>query len=281
MHYDDGKEVDMSAEMNAHAGQGFLMSYEDSCDRVPVLWIHGYPLNSALWDLQVDGLADIARLITPDLRGHGVTESTAPPYSMQMFADDCARLLDHLAIAGPVVVGGLSMGGYVALEFWRRHRPRVAGLILAATRAGADSDAGRTGRDEAAGVAIAEGVPAIAEAMLPKLLAPTAYAAEPDLVEFVRDMMLATATDGVVGALAAMRDRPDSTEDLTTIDVPTLIIHGAEDQLIPSSEAEAMQAKITGSELVLVPAAGHLPNLEQPEIFNDAVRDFLEQFYEA
>lgn len=260
---------------------GLLLAYEDSADRVPVLWIHGYPLHGALWDFQIDGLSEIARQITPDLRGHGLTEPTAPPYSMAMLADDCARLLDHLGFEGPVVVGGLSMGGYVAFELLRRHRPRIAGLILAATRAGADSDAGRTARDEAADKAIAMGVGAVVDGMLPKLLAPRTYDRQPDLVAFVRDMMCDTTTDGVVGALAAMRDRQDSTEDLAGIDVPTLIVHGAEDQLIPVAEAEVMQEGITGARLVLIPEAGHLPNLEQPEQFNEAVREFLLQFYDG
>lgn len=258
---------------------GILMSFEDSCDRVPVLWIHGFPLNNLLWDFQVEGLTDIARLITPDLRGHGATQPTEPPYSMEMFSNDCARLLDHLGLEGPVVVGGLSMGGYVALDFYRRFPQRVAGLILAATRAGADSEEGKAGRDKAADLARAEGVGAIADSMLPKLLAASNYQSQPDLVEFMRDMMLATSEEGLIGALAAMRDRPDSTSLLGSIDFPTLIIHGQDDQLIPPSEAQVMREAIPGSQLVLVPEAGHLPNLEQPQVFNDAVREFLLQFY--
>lgn len=258
----------------------FRMAYEDSCDRVPVLLIHGYPLSNMLWDMQMDDLIDVARLIAPDLRGHGMTDPTEPPYEMGLFAEDCAHLLDQLGIEGPVVVGGLSMGGYVAFEFFRRYPERIAGLILAATRAGADSPEGKKARDQATGVVIAEGTAAIAEGMLPKLLAPDNYEAQPELVDYVRDMMLETSEDGVIGALAAMRDRPDSTPDLSAIDVPVLILHGKEDQLIPLAEAEAMAAAIPRAKLVIVPGAGHLPNLEQPEIFNDAVRDFLEIFYE-
>ena len=133
----------------------FNMAYEDSSDRVPVLLIHGYPLSNMLWDLQIGDLSDIARLIAPDLRGHGQTDPTDPPYSMGLFAEDCANLLDQLGMTGPVVVGGLSMGGYVAFEFARRYPERVAGLILAATRAGADSPEVKDARDKAAGVAIA------------------------------------------------------------------------------------------------------------------------------
>lgn len=257
-----------------------LMSYADSADRVPVLWIHGYPLNSLLWEFQVSELADIARQITPDLRGHGRTGPTAPPYDMALFADDCVRLLDHLVLEEPVVIGGLSMGGYVALELCRRHPDRVAGLILASTRAGADSEDGKAGRDQAAATAKDQGVAAIVEGMLPKLLAPATAAEQPELVEYVRDMMMETSVDGVVGALAAMRDRVDSTGDLAGFDVPALVLHGAEDQLIPVSEAELLAASLPQSDLVVIPGAGHLPNLEQPDIFNAAVRLFLECFYE-
>lgn len=258
----------------------FQMSFEDSCDRVPVLLIHGFPLNNMLWDLQVGDLSDIARLIAPDLRGHGMTEPTEPPYSVGLFAEDCANLLDQLGITGPVVVGGLSMGGYVAFEFCRRYPERVAGIILAATKAGADSDDAKKGRDEAASKAIAEGTSVIADGMLPKLLAPDNYETHPDLVDFTHKMMLETSPEGVVGALAAMRDRPDSTPDLAGLDVPALVIHGEEDQLIPRAEAEAMAAALPQSRLVILGDAGHLPNLEQPEAFNDAVREFLEIFYE-
>ncbi|RLB94644.1 MAG: hypothetical protein DRH76_09090, partial [Deltaproteobacteria bacterium] len=157
---------------------------------------------------------------------------------------------------------------------------RVAGLILAATRAGADSADARNGRDKAAGTAIAEGVEPIAADMLPKLMAPGTYEKQPELVEFVRDMMLDTSADGVVGALAAMRDRPDSTANLENLDLPTLVIHGQADQLIPVAEAEVMATALPSADLVIIPEAGHLPNLEQPEIFNNAVREFLAQFYE-
>ena len=260
--------------------EDFRMAYEDSADRVPVLLIHGYPLNNTLWDLQVGDLCDIARVITPDLRGHGLSDPVAPPYTIADLADDCARTLDDLGLTGPVIVGGLSMGGYVAFEFCRRHPARVAGLILAATRPGPDSDEAKQKRDAAAATAKKDGVEAIADAMLPKLLAPAAYGAEPDLAGFVKRMMLETTVEGVVGALGAMRDRPDSTPDLENLDVPVLVIHGAEDQLIPRTEAEAMAQALPDATLAIAADAGHLPNLEQPEFFNETVRDFLEGFYE-
>ncbi len=257
----------------------YLMTFEDSADRLPLQWIHGFPLSNLLWDPQVFDLADIVRHIVPNLRGHGVSEATAPPYSMAMFADDCIAVLDDLGIEEPIMIGGLSMGGYVAFEICRRHPERIGGMILAATRAGADTDETKQRRDEATKLVRDQGVEAIADAMLPKLMAPQTYAKDPDLVHFVREMMLETSVDGVVGALAAMRDRHDSVGDLPLFDLPTLVIHGDEDQLIPLAEAERMARELPDAKLAVIPGAGHLPNLEQPELFDDAVREFLEGLY--
>jgi 3-oxoadipate enol-lactonase len=255
----------------------FNMAYADSSDRLALLLIHGFPLDSGMWVPQLEELGGFARVIAPDLRGHGESEAVTSPYSMEMLAHDCVGLLEHLAIRPPVVVCGLSMGGYVAFELYRQYPELVAGLILVATRAGADSEEAKANRDNAAENVRANGVPALVEGMLPKLLAPQTAAADPALVDVVRAIMLATSPEGAVGALQAMRDRPDSTPTLAEIDVPTLIIHGRDDQLIPLAEAEAMHQAIKGSRLVALPDAGHLPNLENPELFNDAVIDFLEE----
>lgn len=254
----------------------FGMAYIDTCDQLTVLCIHGYPLNSAMWEPQMEDLAGTVRVIAPDLRGHGRSEPMPGPYSMDLLADDCLGLLDYLGIENPVVVCGLSMGGYVAFEFFRRYPERVAGLILVSTKAKPDTPEGKAARDAAIAKAKKEGVAAVAADMLPKLLASQTYDEDSELVEFVQEMMEDTSLEGMVGALQAMKDRPDSTPTLATIDVPTLIIHGADDQLIPLSEARAMQAAIEGSELVVIPEAGHLPNLEQIDLFSDAVLDFLD-----
>lgn len=254
----------------------FGMAYIDTCDQLTVLCIHGYPLNSAMWEPQMEDLAGTVRVIAPDLRGHGRSEPMPGPYSVGLLADDCLGLLDYLGIENPVVVCGLSMGGYVAFEFFRRYPERVAGLILASTKAKPDTPEGKAARDAAIAKAKKEGVAAVAADMLPKLLASQTYDEDSELVEFVQEMMEDTSLEGMVGALQAMKDRPDSTPTLAAIDVPTLIIHGADDQLIPLSEARAMQAAVKGSELVVIPEAGHLPNLEQIDLFSDAVLDFLD-----
>lgn len=254
----------------------FTMAYQDTCDQQVLLLIHGFPLDSAMWELQLQDLADVARVIAPDLRGHGRSDSVPGPYNMELFSKDIAGLLDYLSIDQPVVVCGLSMGGYIALDFYRRYPERVAGLILTATRAGADSDEGKAGRNKAVATVEGEGIEPIIAGMLPKLMAPDSYE-DDELVDFVKEIMEGTSVEGMIGALQAMRDRPDSTSTLAKIAVPTLIIHGEADQLIPIAEAEAMYRAIEEAEMVVIEDAGHLPNLEQPDVFNDAVIDFLEE----
>ena len=251
------------------------MEHEDLGTRTPLLFIHGYPLNRHLWDEQVSELSDIARVLAPDLRGHGGSDAVPGPYSMDLHAEDCQAFLDALRVAQPVALCGLSMGGYVAFAFYRKYPERVAGLILAATRAGADSPEGKANRDKALALAKEKGVSAVVESMLPKMLSPKTYPSKPQLVARVKAMMESTSLEGVLGDLAGLRDRPDSTPTLATIDRPTLILHGADDQLIPVSEAEAMHAGIKGSQLKILPDAGHLLNMEQPEAFNEAVREFV------
>jgi len=258
----------------SNTNDDFTMSYMDSCDKMPLLLIHGFPLDSSMWELQFQDMADVARLIAPDLRGHGLSETT-DQYDMGQLATDCAGLLDSVGIHIPIIVCGLSMGGYVALEFYRRYPERVAGLILAATRAGADSEEGKKGRDEMI-TAVSKDPQAIANAMLPKFFTPQTFAEDDELVGYVNDIMLNTSPEGMIGALTAMKERADSTPLLAEITVPTLIIHGEEDQIIPISEAEAMLEAIEDAELTIIADAGHLPNLEQPEPFNDAIMDFLE-----
>lgn len=232
-------------------------------------------MSRALWEPQVTGLADAARVLALDLRGHGGSDPGPGPYSMSDLADDCRGFLETLGITRPVVLGGLSMGGYVVFEFYRKYPQRIAGLILAATRAGADSPEAKANRDKAATTAREKGVGEIVETMLPKMLSPKSYQTHPELVARVRTMMAGTSVAGVVGDLAAMRDRTDSTGILAQIDKPTLILHGADDQLIPPAEAQVMGASIPNARLHILPDAGHLLNLEQPEGFNEAVRAFL------
>ncbi len=193
-------------------------------------------------------------------------------YSMATYAADLAALVDSLGL-GRIVLCGHSMGGYVAFEFLRRWRDRVSGLALIATRADADGVETRRARDTAAVLARDGGAREIADAMLPKVLAPSAPAA---LVDEVRVMMAATPVAGIVGALGAMRDRPDSTPLLPMLlGLPTLVIAGTDDQLVTVSQVSAMAAAIPGARLVVAPGAGHLPSLEAPAIVTASLRTFL------
>jgi 3-oxoadipate enol-lactonase len=251
------------------------LNVEDHGRGLPLLLIHGFPLSLEIWRPQIDTLSISARVIAPDLRGHGQSPPTSGPYTMDMLADDCAAVLQALKIDRPIVVCGLSMGGYVTFAFYRRHPSLVAGLILASTRAGADTPEAKVMRDKSAVKAEKEGIQAVTNNMLPKIMAPRTYTNNPELVTCVEEIMAQTSLDGMVAALKGMKLRPDSTATLAELDVPVLILHGSEDQIIPLQEAENMQRAITGSQLEIIPETGHLPNLEQPQIFNQAILDFL------
>lgn len=239
-----------------------------------VLLIHGFPLDRTIWEPQAQVLGNQYRVITPDLRGFGQSQATPPPYSMDTYVDDLRALLDHLGVHR-AVVGGLSMGGYVTFSFYRKHPDRVLGLILVDTKAGPDTPEGKQGRDDMADLARREGAQAVADRMLPKLYAPATYEHNPALIERTRHMMEAASVDGIVGALKAMRDRPDSTPLLSQIRVPSLVIVGQEDALTPVSEAQKMAEHMPGAHLEVIPGAGHLSSLEQPEAVTRTLRTFL------
>jgi len=253
---------------------GYL-AYDRIGHGLPLLFIHGYPLSRKIWQSQAGGLSNIATILSLDLRGHGESFPFDPPYSMDLLAEDCKRFLDGIGTQGPLVVCGLSMGGYVTFALYRKYPHFFRGMILTSTRAAADSSEGKTNRDVSIKTVLDQGVPKIVDGMLPKVASPLTYSAKPGLVDSIRNIMLQTSVKGVVGALQGMRDRPDSSALLPTITCPTLVIHGADDQIIPLREAELMQSQIPGSHLVTIPQAGHLANMEQPELFNHAVRDFL------
>ncbi len=255
--------------------RGFAMAYAQAGQGQPLLFVHGYPLTRRMWEPQLAGLANVARVLAPDLRGHGESQAVPGPYSVDLFADDLAAFLDALDIRQKVVLCGLSMGGYIAFAFYRKYASRLAGLILTATRAIPDTPQGRQARDQAMEQARQQGAAAIVDAMLPKLLSPAGFQSRPELVAQARQAMASSTVASILGDLAALKERPDSTPTLAQIAVPTLLLPGAEDQIIPLAEAQAMAAAIHGAWLQAIPGAGHLPNLENPAAFNAAVRDFL------
>ena len=239
----------------------------------PLLFVHGFPLNKAMWQTQVTDLSADFQVIAPDLRGHG--QSDAPPgdYSMELFADDLNALLDHLDVP-KVVFAGLSMGGYVAFAFYKRHKERVAGLILADTRAEADSPEGKAGREKMRETVLSSGAEKVAGDLAGRMLAPLTVQSNPELLERVRRMMAGTPIHGYAGDLRALANRVDSTALLPTIPCPTLVIVGAQDVVTPPADAARMAAAIPKAKLVTIADAGHLSPMEQPAAFNKAVRDF-------
>jgi 3-oxoadipate enol-lactonase len=238
--------------------------------------LHGFPFNSAMWEPQLDAVPAGWRFIAPDLRGFGSsTGGGEGAYTMDVYARDTARLLDHLKVERAVICG-LSMGGYVAFAFWRLFRPRVRGLVLANTRAGADTESARKGRHELIKRVEQEGARAVRDAMLPKLFSPFTRRRHPELVEQIGAMIDVAPADSLRRALLGMAERPNSEPVLTTIDVPMLVLVGEDDEIIAAGEGQLMARPVRGSVIERIPDAGHLTNLERPDLFNAALNHFLE-----
>jgi len=253
---------------------GVSIALEDWGSGPAILLIHGYPLGRLLWRHAVQHLAGWRR-IAPDLRGMGGSSLPEGAASISDYADDLIGVLNALKVERAVICG-LSMGGYVAFDIIRRYRERVAGLILIATKAEGDSVEIRRGRDESAARVAAEGAVAIADSMLPRLFAPQSLTRIPDTVAEVRKGILEMAVSGILAALMALRDRPDSRPLLPTLgDIPTLVLSGAADAITPPQGMRAMAGDIPGAEYVLIEGAGHLAPLEQPDVTTDTIAGFL------
>lgn len=255
---------------------GTTIGYTDTGgDGLPVLLLHAFPLNSGMWEAQVEALGDRFRLIAPDFQGFGGSDAPEDRslYSMDSFADHLAGLLDDLAIDKTVLVG-LSMGGYVAFSFLRRHGDRVRALVLADTRAEADPPEGVEKRSGQQKQVESEGTAGLVDALPGALLGATTRDSKPDVVDRSRKLM-DNPPAGFIGALEAMKNRVDSSDDAAKVHVPTLVLVGEEDALTPPDAARRLHELIAGSKLVVIPGAGHLSNLEAPEAFNGALGEFL------
>ncbi|MDX3235443.1 alpha/beta fold hydrolase [Streptomyces sp. ME03-5709C] len=256
---------------------GVTLAYDDEGDGPgsPVVLVHGHPFDRSMWAPQVAAAAAGRRVIAPDLRGYGASEVLPGVTLLETFARDIAALMDHLDVP-EAVVGGLSMGGQIVMEFQRLFPARVTGLVLADTFPGAETEQGRRARDAMADRLLTEGMTGYADEVLDRMIAPHNVAALPRVAEHVLRMMRGTAPDGAAAALRGRARRPDYGPVLAAVRVPTLIVVGREDVYTPVAEAEAMHAGVRGSRLVVVEGAGHLPNLERPRAFNDALLRFLE-----
>ena len=254
---------------------GRTVRYLDAGSGWPVVLIHAFPLNADMWRPQLERVPEGWRFIGPDMRGFGPDAAgDSGRATLDDMAADVAALLDVLGI-DPAVIGGLSMGGYVTFALFRLAPERFSGMILADTKATADTAEGLEGRRRMIALARAEGPAGVAESMLPRLLGDTSTERRPDLATKVRAMIGSCRTQGIVAAVEAIMARPDSTQDLARISCPTLVIVGEEDGLTPVSDAVALQNQISRSRLVILPEAGHLSNLEVPDGFALAVSDFL------
>jgi 3-oxoadipate enol-lactonase len=240
----------------------------------PVVLLHAFPLNGRMWEPQAEALARSRRIVTPDYPGFGRSPKTPAQPDVHYYADGVRGLLDRLGFER-VVLGGISMGGYVAFECLRQFPERISGLILANTRPDPDSEEARESRKEMARRVGQEGVEVLIELQMQRLLARETLENDGAVVDLVRSMILESTPDGVVAALGTLRDRPDSTPLLPEIKVPTLVIGGAEDEISTPQVMGAMADKIPGSSHVVLEGAGHLSNLEAPAEFNAALEEFL------
>jgi 3-oxoadipate enol-lactonase len=245
----------------------------------PILFVHGFPLSHAMWQSQFDAFGWNHRVIAPDLRGFGESNLTAGAgtntLTMESFADDLHGLLHAVFVDGPVVLCGLSMGGYVAWQFFRKYRAQLKALILCDTRAAADTPEAAAGRLKLAEQVLTHGPQAVVDAMLPRLFSPKTAEQRPELVAHVRMMILRNSPAGIAAALRGLAERPDCTPMLANIDVPTLVVCGQDDQISPATEMQGIAKAIHGAQFVEIPNAGHMSPLENPDAVNAAIKRFL------
>ena len=262
--------------MPTASANGTTINYTDTGGAgTPVVLLHAFPFNSAMWEPQLESLAEKFRFIGPDLKGFG--DSDAPDdrasYSMDGYADEVKAVVDDLGLNG-FVLAGLSMGGYIALAYMRKYADGVTGLVLADTRAEADPPEGKEKRSNQQNLVGDEGTSGLIETLTGALLAEDTRTNKPDVVKKAQAAMDNPAA-GFIGALEAMKNRIDSTDSLAKINVPTLVIVGEHDGVTPPEAARNLHEHIGGSQLVVIPGAGHISNMEAPEAFNGALGEFL------
>lgn len=251
------------------------MAYHEAGQGPALLLVHGFPLDHSMWNEQIASLSNQYRVIAPDLRGFGKSDGAGEVTTMADFADDVAKLVDHLGIEEPIHFCGLSMGGYVAWQFFLRHRAKLASLMVCDSRAAADSPEAAEGRRKTAAKVLAEGSAVVADAMLPKLFGEWVRSAMPEVVEATDRVMRRTSPVAVAAALVGMAARIDFTPHLAKVDLPTLIVCGEHDVISPLAEMKTIADAIPGAKFCAVEGAGHMSPLEKPQIVSGAIREFL------
>jgi len=240
-----------------------------------LLLLHAFPLSADMYRAQLESVPSGWRLIAPDLPGLGLSEDGDEAPTLDDYATTILQLLDRLALPS-AAIGGVSLGGYVAMAIARLAPRSVARLVLADTKAPADDEHARQGRDQMIARLDDQGIEAVADVMVPRLLGATTQRERPDVVQQVRSLILDNQPEGVERAILRLRDRPDATSGLAAISVPTLVLVGDEDEVTPPAEAQRLAAAIAGARLERIPFAGHLACLEQPQAFNRALWTFLD-----
>lgn len=251
------------------------ISYEIRGKGPPVVLLHPFPCDHEFWNPIAAALDSRYRLILPDLRGHGDSEIGEGPALMSKHASDIARVVDAADI-GKAAFIGCSIGGYILFEFWRRFRTRVTSLVLCDTRPQADTPEARSNRLKTAATVLEQGTEPFLETMIPKLIGRTTLSTRPDLVDGARAMMRKMSAEDIHQVQQGMAARPDSIADLKTINVPTLVAIGEEDVLSTVADGDLMRHNIAGSQLKVIPKAGHFAPWEQPEAVGKILRQFLD-----
>ena len=249
--------------------------YEVMGDGFPVVLLHPFPVHHEFWAPVAQRLATRYQLVLPDLRALGLSEVGAGPATMEKHVRDLLRLLDAQQITRAVFVG-VSIGGYILFEFWRRHRERVAALVLSNTRAEPDTEQGRANRLRSIEDARLRGTAPFLDAQIPNFIGESTRRNRPDIVATARGMMQRLTVDGLAALQQGMAERPDSVPTLREINVSTLVIASEEDTLTPLANAQFMHQGISGSKLAVIPRAGHYAALESPEEFARVLRQFLD-----
>jgi 3-oxoadipate enol-lactonase len=246
----------------------------------PVVLLHPFPVHHEFWTSVISRLSNRYRLIVPDLRGHGDSGVGEGPATMSKHAEDVKRICDQEEVGRAAFVG-VSIGGYILFEFWRRYRERVATLGLCNTRATAETEQSRAARLQSAGEVLERGIEPFAESMLPKVLGKSTLETRPDLLQSARSMILKMSPMDINLVQKGMAERPDSVSTLKTINVPVLVVAGEEDAAIPAGEAEIIRQNIAGAQLRVIPKAGHYATFEQPEASGLLLRQFLDNAHRA
>jgi pimeloyl-ACP methyl ester carboxylesterase len=251
------------------------ITYAGFGDGPPVVLLHPFPAHHEFWLPAVQALASRYRIILPDLRAHGESDAGEGPATMEKHAADLMRVLDDAQV-GRAVFGGVSIGGYILFEFWRRFRGRVAALALCCTRPQADTPDARSARLKTAEEVLERGTEWSADLMIPKLLGSTTRGSRPDLVAGAKRMMLKMSPQDIAQVQQGMAARPDSVPTLKTINVPTLLLLGEEDPIATMADGELMRQHISSSRLSIIPKAGHFAAWEQPEAVGELLRQFVD-----